>query len=130
MFKEFRQFIMQGNILDLALAVIIGGAFGPVVTAMVDAVLMPPIGLLLGGVNFSDLQIMLKDNPEGEADVVIGYGKVIQAFIHFLIISYVVFMLMKASVAMKKKEIEAPAAPPAPTNEEVLLGEIRDLLKK
>lgn len=130
MFKEFRQFIMQGNILDLALAVIIGGAFGPVITALVDSVLMPPIGLLLGGVNFSDLQIMLKDNPEGEADVVIGYGKVIQALINFLIIAFVVFLLMKTSVSMKKKEVEAPAAPPAPTNEEVLLGEIRDLLKK
>ncbi len=131
MLKEFKTFLSQGNILDLALAVIMGGAFGPVIASMVNDILMPPIGFLLGRVNFSELSIVLYHDPNGAAaDVVIGYGKLIQAIINFLIIASIVFLLMKASAATKKQAAEAPAAePPAPSNEEKLLTEIRDLLK-
>jgi large conductance mechanosensitive channel len=132
MLKEFRNFLSQGNILDLALAVIIGGAFGPVIQSMVNDILMPPIGFLLGKVNFSELSILLYDDTsEANKDVVIGYGKLIQAIINFLIIATVVFLLMKASASTKKQAAEAQApAPPAPSNEEKLLTEIRDLLQK
>lgn len=130
MIKEFREFIMKGNILDLAVAVIIGGAFGKIVTSFVNDIIMPPIGLLLGGVNFTDLKMVLKA-AEGEAEAVtLNYGAFVQNIVDFLIVAFVIFMVIKAYNNMQKKEEEAPAAPPEPSNEEKLLGEIRDLLKK
>ncbi|TAE47887.1 MAG: large-conductance mechanosensitive channel protein MscL [Bacteroidetes bacterium] len=142
MLKEFKAFIVQGNVLDLAIGVIIGAAFGKIVSALVDKVLMPPIGYLLGGVNFSDLKIVLaaataevKDAAGAIAvaakpEVAIGYGAFLQAIIDFLIVAFVIFMVVKAYNSTKKKEVEAPAAPAGPSEEVKLLTEIRDALKK
>lgn len=135
MLKEFKAFVMKGNILDLAVAVIIGGAFSKIVSSFVKDIIMPPIGMALGGVNFEDLVVTLKEAVvEGEAvvseAVTMNVGTFVQTIVDFLIIAAVIFMVIKAYNNMQKKEEEAPAAPPAPSNEEVLLGEIRDLLKK
>ncbi|MBP1707431.1 MAG: large conductance mechanosensitive channel protein [Chloroflexi bacterium] len=121
MWQEFKEFAMKGNVMDLAVAVIIGGAFGKIITSLVGDVIMPLVGLLMGGVNFADLSIQI-----GQA--VIKYGAFLQNVVDFLIIAYVIFLIVKALNHMHKKE-EAPAPPPAPSNEEVLLSEIRDLLK-
>ena len=132
MIKEFREFIMKGNVLDLAVAVIIGGAFGKIVTSFVNDVLMPPIGMALGGVNFNDLAVVLKEGAEGVEPVLLKYGAFLQTIIDFLLIALAIFMVVKAYNSMQKKEEEepAPAAPPEPSNEEKLLAEIRDLLAK
>jgi large conductance mechanosensitive channel len=128
--KEFKEFAAKGNVVDMAVGVIIGGAFGKIISSFVNDVLMPPIGLALGGVDFNKLQIVLKE-AEGEvAAVAIKYGTFINTVIDFLIVALCIFMVIKGINSMKKKQEEAPAAPPAPSNEEVLLGEIRDLLKK
>ena len=137
--KEFKAFAMRGNVVDMAVGIIIGGAFGKIVSSVVSDVIMPPIGLLLGGVKFTDLKIIMKDPIIDAAGVIttqavsINYGNFIQTTVDFLIIAFAIFMMIKAMNSMKKKEevvvIEAPAPPP-PTNEEVLLAEIRDLLKK
>jgi large conductance mechanosensitive channel len=121
MMKEFKAFAMRGNVVDLAVAVIIGGAFGKIVTSLVADVVMPIVGLLLGGVNFSGLSITV-------GDAVIKYGAFIQAIVDFLIIAWVIFLALKALTKMKK--VEPPAAPAPPPPQEVLLTEIRDLLKK
>ncbi|TAG54135.1 MAG: large-conductance mechanosensitive channel protein MscL [Cytophagales bacterium] len=121
--SEFKAFAMKGNVVDLAVGVIIGGAFGAIVSSLVGDVIMPIIGVLTGGINFSGLSITV-----GEA--VISYGKFIQAIFSFTIIALVLFSIIKAMNAAKAKEVAAPAAPPAPSAQEVLLGEIRDLLKK
>ncbi|MCL4157665.1 UNVERIFIED_CONTAM: hypothetical protein GTU68_011552 [Idotea baltica] len=120
MIQEFKKFIMKGNVLDLAVALIIGGAFGKIITSFVKDVLMPPIGLALGGVDFTDLKIVLS----------INYGSFIQTIVDFLIVAFAIFMVVKAYNSAQKKEEEAPAAPPAPSAEEVLLTEIRDALRK
>lgn len=135
MIKEFKAFILKGNVLDLAVAVIIAGAFGKIVSSFVADVIMPPIGLLLGGVDFTDLVIVLKEavvegGEEVAAAVELRYGAFIQTIIDFIIIGFAIFMVVKAYNRTKKKEEAAPAAPPAPSNEEVLLAEIRDLLRK
>jgi large conductance mechanosensitive channel len=130
MMKEFKEFAMRGNVVDLAVGVIIGGAFGKIVSSLVGDVLMPPIGFLLGRVKFSDLAITIQEASEGVEAVVISYGAFIQTIIDFLIIAFVVFIVIKAMNNMRKKEDAALAAPPAPSNEEKLLTEIRDLLKK
>ncbi len=135
MIKEFKDFIMKGNVLDLAVAVIIGAAFGTIVTSFTNDIIMPPIGMALGGVNFEDLVVTLKEAVmEGEAvvseAVTMNVGTFVQTIVDFLIVALVIFMVIKAYNNMQKNEEEAPAAPPAPSNEEVLLGEIRDLLKK
>lgn len=136
MFQEFKEFINKGNVLDLAVGMVTGAAFGKIVSTLVEKVIMPPIGVLLGRVNFSDLKIVLQDAVSDAAgkvttpEVAIGYGAFLQAIIDFLIIMFVIFMVVKAYNNMKKQEAAAPAAPPAPSNEEVLLSEIRDLLKK
>lgn len=136
MMKEFRDFAMRGNVVDLAVGVIIGGAFGKIVGSFVNDVLMPPIGMLVGGVDFTDIKIPLKEesvNEAGEtiAAVSINIGNFIQFTVDFLIIAFAVFMMIKAINSTKKKEAAAPPpAPPAPSKEEVLLTEIRDLLKK
>lgn len=137
MLKEFKAFIMRGNVLDLAVAVIIGAAFGKVVTSFVNDVIMPPIGMLLGGVNFSDLYINLSQtayaslaDAQAAGAPTINYGLFLNSIIDFLIIAFVIFLVVRQANSMKKKEVAAPAAPPAPSNEEKLLAEIRDLLKK
>ena len=130
MLKEFKAFIMKGNILDLAVAVIIGGAFGKIVSSLVNDILMPPIGLALGGVNFTDLAITLKEATADAEAVTMNVGIFVQAIVDFLIVAFVIFLVIKSYNRMQKKEEAKPAAPPAPSNEEVLLAEIRDLLKK
>lgn len=136
MLKEFKEFAMRGNVMDMAIGIIIGGAFGKIIASFVADVLMPPLGLLIGGVNFTDLKLNLAeavigaDGVETAAAVTINYGNFIQVTFDFLIIAFAIFMMIKAMNATKKKEEAAPAAPPAPSKEEVLLGEIRDLLKK
>ena len=137
--KEFKAFAMRGNVVDMAVGIIIGGAFGKIVSSLVSDVIMPPIGLALGGVKFTDLKIIMKDPIIDAAGVVttqavsINYGNFIQTTVDFLIIAFAIFMMIKAMNSMKKKEevapVEAPPPPP-PSNEEVLLAEIRDLLKK
>lgn len=135
MLKEFRDFAMRGNVVDLAIGVIIGGAFGLIVNSLVADIFMPIIGVITGGVNFADLAYPLKAATVDAAGkevpaVVIAYGKFIQFTINFIIVAFAMFMVVKAMNRMKKKEAEAPAAPPAPTAEEKLLVEIRDLLAK
>jgi large conductance mechanosensitive channel len=130
-FKEFKGFIMRGNVLDLAVAVIIGGAFGKIVTSFVNDVLMPPIGVLLGKVDFSNLKIVLKAAEGNTAAVTLNYGSFVNTVIDFLIIAFCIFMVLKVYNRMQKKAEEAPAAAPAaPSNEEVLLTQIRDILKE
>jgi large conductance mechanosensitive channel len=133
--QEFKQFAVKGNMMDMAIGIIIGGAFGKIVASLVNDVIMPPLGLLLGGVDFTDMKVNLKQagvNELGEAipAVTLNYGNFIQTAVDFLIIALVVFMLIKAMNSLKKKEEAAPAAPPAPTIDQQLLAEIRDLLKK
>ena len=131
-FKEFREFISRGNVVDLAVGVIIGAAFGKIVTSLVEQVVMPPVGLLLGKVDFSQLKIVLQpaDPPHKIAEVAIGYGAFINTVINFLIVAAVIFAVIKAINSLKRKEAEAPAAPAAPTTDQLLLTEIRDLLAK
>jgi len=130
MIKEFKEFAMRGNVMDMAVGIIIGGAFGKIISSFVGDILMPPIGLLLGGMDFSNLSIMLKPGSEGVAPVLLKYGVFINTAIDFIIIAFAIFMVIKAMNTMKKKEVEVPAAPPEPTADVKLLTEIRDLLKK
>lgn len=125
--KEFRDFAVKGNVVDLAVGIIIGAAFGKIVSSVVADVIMPPIGLLIGGVDFSDLVITLKEAEGAAPAVVISIGKFIQTIIDFTIIAFAIFMLVKVINRVKAK---APATPAAPTAQEVLLTEIRDLLKE
>jgi len=138
MLKEFKEFAMRGNVVDMAVGIIIGGAFGKIISSVVADVIMPPIGLLMGGVSFTDLKFILKEPVLDAAGTVttaavsINYGNFIQVTVDFLIIAFAIFMMIKAMNTLKKKEVEAPAAPappPAPSKEEVLLTEIRDILK-
>jgi len=131
MMSEFKDFAMRGNVVDMAVGIVIGGAFGKIVSSFVGDVLMPPIGLLLGGVDFRDLAYVLKDAVGETGPVMIKYGAFIQTTIDFIIIAFAIFMVIKAMNSTKKPEEEpAPAPDPGPSNEEVLLGEIRDLLRK
>jgi len=127
---EFKTFAFKGNVVDMAVGIIIGLAFGKIVTSAVNDIIMPPIGLLLGGVNFTDLQVTMKAATETVPAVTWNYGNFIQVIIDFLIVASVVFLLIKAINTGKKKEAAAPPPPPVPTKEETLLTEIRDLLKK
>ncbi len=130
MMSEFRDFAMRGNVVDMAVGIVIGGAFGKIVSSFVKDVLMPPIGVALGGVDFSDLAMTLKAASGEVAAVTLNYGSFVQTVVDFIIIAFAIFMVIKAMNSMKKKEEEKPAAPPKPSTEEVLLTEIRDLLKK
>ena len=130
MFEEFKKFAMRGNVVDLAVGMVIGGAFGKIVTSFVKDVLMPPIGLAMGGVDFSDLAVTLKEAVGEQAAVTIKYGAFIQTVVDFIIVAFAIFMVVKTMNSLKKKEEEKPAAPAAPPKNEVLLEEIRDLLKK
>ena len=129
MLKEFRDFALRGNVIDLAVGVVIGGAFGKIVASLVNDVLMPILGLVMGGINFSDLKVVFKAAEGDIPEVALRYGAFMQSIIDFLIIAFSIFIFIKMLARMKKKQEEAPAAPPAPSNEEVLLGEIRDILK-
>ena len=149
--QDFKAFAMRGNVIDMAVGVIIGGAFGKIVSSIVADVIMPPIGLLVGGVNFTDLKLQLKpaevvdgvekaavtleygaDGKETAAALTLNYGNFLQATFDFLIIAFSIFLFIRllAKLNRKKEEVPAPAAPPAPSKEEVLLTEIRDLLKE
>ena len=136
MLKEFKEFAMKGNVVDLAVGVVIGAAFGKIVNSLVSDVIMPPVGWMLGGVNFKDIKIKLSEallDTTGKVvqeGVSINIGMFIQTVFDFLIVAAVIFMLIRAMNKMKKEEEAAPSAPPAPSNQEVLLTEIRDLLKK
>jgi len=128
--KEFKSFAMRGNVVDLAVAVVIGGAFGRIVSSLVNDIIMPPLGVLLGGVDFKDLVIVIKKATEEVDAVTLNYGMFIQNIIDFIIIAFAIFMIIKGINSLRKKEAETPADPPAPTTQEQLLTEIRDLLKK
>lgn len=128
--KEFKEFAMRGNVVDLAVGVIIGAAFGKIVSSLVGDVFMPLLGLVVGGVNFTDLSITLKAAAESAPAVVLRYGAFIQTVFDFIIIAFAIFLAIKGINKLQRKKEEAPAGPPVPSNEEVLLGEIRDLLKK
>ena len=137
MLKEFKEFAMRGNVVDMAVGIVIGGAFGKIVASFVADVIMPPIGLLIGGVDFTQLKITLKDAVVDSAGAVtteavaINYGSFVQTAVDFIIIAFAIFMVIKGMNSMKKKEEAAPPPPPpGPSKEEVLLTEIRDLLKK
>jgi large conductance mechanosensitive channel len=141
MMKEFKDFAMRGNVVDMAVGIVIGGAFGKIVSSLVQDVILPPIGLLLGDVNFTELKITLKEAKEAvmEGDAVvteaveavtINYGTFVATILDFIIVAFVIFQIVRAMNKMKKKKEEAPAAPPKPSKEEALLTEIRDLLKK
>lgn len=130
MIKEFKEFAMRGNVVDMAVGIIIGGAFGKIISSFVNDVLMPPIGMMLGGMDFSKLSLTLKAGSEGVEPVLLKYGVFINTVIDFLIIAFSIFMVIKAMNSLKKKKEEAPAAPPEPPADVKLLTEIRDLLKK
>ena len=141
--KEFRDFAVKGNVLDMAVGIIIGGAFGKIVSSFVSDVVMPPIGFLLGGVDFKDLKVVIKDAQpavmdgatklsDATTEVALNYGAFINTIIDFTIIAFAVFMMVKAVNYAKKKDEQTPAPlvePPKPSNQEILLSEIRDLLK-
>ena len=129
MMSEFKDFAMKGNVVDMAVGIVIGGAFGKIVSSFVADVLMPPIGIMLGNVNFSDLAVTLQAASDGGEAVLIKYGLFLQTVVDFIIIAFAIFMVVKAMNSMKKKEEAAPAAPPAPSKEEVLLAEIRDAIR-
>jgi len=129
MMSEFKDFAMKGNVVDMAVGIVIGGAFGKIVSSFVADVLMPPIGLLMGNVNFSDLAVTLQEASGETAAVTMNYGMFLQTVVDFIIIAFAIFMVVKAMNNMKKKEEAAPAAPPEPGKEEVLLTEIRDALR-
>jgi large conductance mechanosensitive channel len=137
MMKEFKEFAMRGNVVDMAVGIVIGGAFGKIVSSLVKDVIMPPIGKLMGGVDFSKLKYVIQEaTMNGDVaveEVAVRYGSFFQTILDFIIIAFAIFMVIKAMNNMKKKEEEAPAAPaapPEPTKEELLLAEIRDELKK
>ena len=136
MFKEFREFIMRGNVIDLAVAFIIGAAFGAIVSSLVKDIIMPIVGYALGGVDFTNMFIVLGGgsyatlaDAQKAGAATINYGIFLNTIITFLVVALAMFFVVKSMNAMKRKQAEAPAAPPAPTKEEQLLTEIRDLLK-
>lgn len=133
--KELKAFMMRGNVVDMAVGVIVGGAFGQIVNSLVNDVIMPPIGVLLNGVNFTDLKLVIKEASVDAAGAAIpavslNYGNFIQMVINFVIISTAIFFVIKGMNSLQNKKEDIPAAPPAPSKEEVLLAEIRDLLKE
>ena len=130
MMKEFKDFAMKGNVMDMAIGIIIGSAFGKIIASLVSDVIMPPIGFLLGGVDFSSLSIVLKAATDTAEAVTLNYGAFINTVIDFTIIAFAIFMVIKAMNSAKKKEEEKPAEPPKQSEEVLLLKDIRDALKK
>src|SRR5262245_10463683 len=129
MVKEFKEFAVKGNMMDMAVGIIIGAAFGKIVSSVVADVLMPPLGLLLGGVNFTSLKLTLKEAVGNTAAVTLNYGAFLQTVVDFVIVAFAVFLMIKGINSLRKKQAEAPAAPAPPPNQEILLAEIRYLLK-
>ncbi|MBN1865861.1 large-conductance mechanosensitive channel protein MscL [Candidatus Sumerlaeota bacterium] len=129
-FGEFKRFAVRGNAVDMAVGIVIGAAFGKIVSSLVGDIVMPPLGLLIGGVNFSNLAITLKEAVGEAPGVAIGYGKFVQAFVDFLIVAFALFVVVKGINSLKREEEAKPAPVPEPTNEERILAEIRDLLKQ
>lgn len=129
MITEFKEFAIRGNVIDLAVGVVIGAGFGKIVSALVDGVIMPPIGVLVGGVNFADLAVTLREGSEGVEPVLLKYGLFLQSLVDFMIIAFVIFLVIKAINRMNRKPAPAPA-PAAPSEEVKLLTEIRDALKR
>jgi large conductance mechanosensitive channel len=129
MVKEFKEFIMRGNVMDLAVGIVIGAAFGKIVSSLVADIIMPPLGLLIGGVNFTELKVVLGPPLSGGEPVTLNYGNFIQVMFDFVIVAFAIFLVVKMVNRLKRKQAEAPAVPPAPTRDQVLLTEIRDLLK-
>ena len=141
MLREFKEFAMRGNVLDMAVGIIIGAAFGTIVNSFVNDVIMPPIGLALGGVDFANMFVVLREGTKAAAPyasladakaagaVTLNYGVFLNAIVSFLIVAFAVFMVVKGANSLKHEQAEAPAAPPAPTADQKLLAEIRDLLK-
>ncbi len=127
--KEFKTFAMRGNVMDMAVGIVIGVAFGKIVTSLVNDVIMPPIGLLMGGVDFSHLAVVLKSAAGSEPAVTLKYGMLINTVIDFLIVVFAIFMVVKGMNALKRKKEEAPVAPPPPPVQEMLLRDIRDILR-
>jgi large conductance mechanosensitive channel len=128
--QEFKSFAMKGNVVDMAVGIIIGAAFGKIVSSFVGDVIMPPLGLLIGGVDFSDLAVVLKPAQGDAPAVILAYGKFIQTVFDFLIVAFAIFMAVKMMNKLRRHEEVKPSAPPAPSKEEVLLTEIRDILKE
>lgn len=129
--SEFKEFIARGNVIDLAVGVIIGGAFGKIVTSLVDQVIMPPIGLITGGVDFAQMKYVLKaaDPSTKSAEVAVGYGAFVNTLIQFAIVAFVIFLMVRAINNLRRQEATTPNAPPAPTKTEALLEEIRDAVR-
>lgn len=130
MMSEFKEFAMRGNVVDMAVGIIIGAAFGKIVSSFVADVIMPPIGVLIGGVDFTNLAVTIQEATADAEAVTIKYGAFLQTVFDFIIIAFAIFIVIKLMNSLKKKEEEAPAAPPEPSAEEKLLTEIRDLLKR
>ncbi|MFF7706118.1 large-conductance mechanosensitive channel protein MscL [Pseudomonas sp. NPDC007930] len=128
--QEFKAFAVKGNVVDLAVGIIIGAAFGKIVSSFVGDIIMPPLGLLIGGINFTDLAITLRPAEGTTPAVVLAYGKFIQTIFDFIIVAFAIFMGVKAINKLKREEAKAPSLPPAPSKEELLLTDIRDLLKE
>ena len=127
--QEFKSFAVRGNVIDMAVGIIIGAAFGKIVSSLVEDVIMPPIGLAIGGVDFSDLAVTMKAASGGVPAVMLKYGKFVQTVLDFSIFAFAIFILVKGVNTLKKKEEAAPSVPVGPSREEVLLSEIRDILK-
>ena len=130
MLSEFKDFAIKGNVVDMAVGIIVGAAFGKIVSSFVKDIIMPPIGVMMGGVNFTDLAVTIQEAAGEVPAVAIKYGAFIQTIVDFIIVALAIFMAVKVVNSMKKAEEEAPIENPAPSKEEVLLTEIRDLLKK
>ncbi|PRY49190.1 large conductance mechanosensitive channel [Arcticibacter pallidicorallinus] len=130
--KEFKEFAVRGNVIDLAVGVIIGAAFGKIVTSLVDDIIMPPIGYLTGGIDFADKVLVLKEGDAANkiAEVSVKYGQFLNTLIQFLIVAFCIFLIVKAINSMKRKEEVAPSIPTPPSKEEVLLTQIRDILRE
>jgi large conductance mechanosensitive channel len=126
MMKEFREFAVKGNVADMAIGIIIGGGFGKIVTSLVNDVVMPPLGLLIGGVNFTGLKLTLKEAHDNAAAVTLNFGSFVQTIVDFTIVAFAMFMVVKVMNALRRSE---PVAPAAPSKTETLLAEIRDILK-
>ena len=130
-FREFKEFAFKGNVIDMAVGVIIGGAFGKIVTSLVNDIIMPPLGALLGGIDFAEMKWVIVEAVGENAAVTLNYGSFIQNVVDFLIIAFCIFLFVRGiSAARRKKQAELPKEPPKPSNEELLLTEIRDLLKE
>ncbi|AWN15657.1 large-conductance mechanosensitive channel protein MscL [Salinisphaera sp. LB1] len=128
--SEFKSFAVRGNVIDLAVGVVVGGAFGKIVTSLVNDIVTPPLGIVIGGVDFANLKVTLRQAVGHNPAVTINYGSFIQTMINFVIIAFAIFVVVRLLNKLKRKEADAPSLPPAPSREEVLLTEIRDALRE